>query len=239
MKKKTKDPAFLFYTSDFYLGTEEMTFEHLGMYLKLLMKQHLKGWISEQNFFAFFGCTKDAPNLHQICTKFAPVISKFTKKNTGKAIYYYNVRLDFEIKRRAEYAESRRVNALGNRAENSDQNKQKFFKKDEIKNKHMPNHMENENENRKRGLQRGKNKLAFSLQETKNITARLGDFTNEYIYGFHLQNEGNFENEGDLISKFKKSIKRFPPKEPEIFKGPNGTGQRLKNKIEETLNKNK
>jgi uncharacterized protein YdaU (DUF1376 family) len=207
-----RDPAFLFYSDDFYIGTENLSFEHLGMYIKLLMKQHLNGWFTEANFFAFFGSTKVAPNLHQICTQFAPVIEKFTKKNTGKQIYYYNKRLDFEVKKRMEYAESRRLNAAGKRGKNSKQVNGKFVTNDEIKKKHMHIHMGNGNGNIKRGMQGGKNMLYFSLDEIKNILARKNDFNHSYVYGFHVHHQGFFENEGDLISKFNLSVKLNPPK---------------------------
>lgn len=35
-----KDPAFLFYTKDFQTGTQDMTCEEIGTYLRLLMYQH-------------------------------------------------------------------------------------------------------------------------------------------------------------------------------------------------------
>ena len=44
-----KDPAFLFYSSDFLSGTMLMTDEEIGQYIKLLCLQHQKrrnfaGW---------------------------------------------------------------------------------------------------------------------------------------------------------------------------------------------------
>ncbi|WP_407497463.1 DUF1376 domain-containing protein [Elizabethkingia meningoseptica] len=40
-----KDPAFLFYTKDFISGTQEMSCEEVGAYLRLLMYQHQHGKI--------------------------------------------------------------------------------------------------------------------------------------------------------------------------------------------------
>ena len=43
-----KDPAFLFYTKDFISGTQHMSNEELGAYLRLLMYQHQHGSIPNQ-----------------------------------------------------------------------------------------------------------------------------------------------------------------------------------------------
>lgn len=40
-----KDPAFLFYTKDFQTGTQDMSCEELGAYLRLLMYQHQHAFI--------------------------------------------------------------------------------------------------------------------------------------------------------------------------------------------------
>ncbi len=38
-----KDPAFLFYSSDFYMGTVGMTDAQVGQYIRLMCLQHQKG----------------------------------------------------------------------------------------------------------------------------------------------------------------------------------------------------
>lgn len=43
MNKDQKDPAFLFYTSDFLTGTMFMTDEQVGLYIRLLCAQHQHG----------------------------------------------------------------------------------------------------------------------------------------------------------------------------------------------------
>lgn len=90
-----KDPAFLFYSSDFLSGTMLMSDEQIGQYIKLLCLQHQKGHLKE----------KDMLN---ICKTYdEDIFSKFKKDEEGN---YYNERLDSEVKRRKSYSESRRNN---------------------------------------------------------------------------------------------------------------------------------
>ena len=44
-----KDPAVLFYTSDFLSGTYTMSDEQVGKYIRLLCLQHQKGRLSEKD----------------------------------------------------------------------------------------------------------------------------------------------------------------------------------------------
>ena len=46
-----KDPAFLFYTSDFLTGTMFMTNEQVGIYIRLLCSQHQHGGIIDKISF--------------------------------------------------------------------------------------------------------------------------------------------------------------------------------------------
>jgi uncharacterized protein YdaU (DUF1376 family) len=93
--KKGKDPAFLFYTSDFLTGTMLLTNEQVGMYIRLMCLQHQKGKLTE----------KDMLN---ICKSYdEDVFQKFIKDEHG---LYYNERLSFEIQRRIEYSKSRSEN---------------------------------------------------------------------------------------------------------------------------------
>ena len=45
----SKDPAVLFYTSDFLSGTFTMTNEQVGKYIRLLCLQHQKGRLTEKD----------------------------------------------------------------------------------------------------------------------------------------------------------------------------------------------
>lgn len=90
-----KDPAILFYPSDFLAGTFMMSDEQVGRYIRLLCIQHQKGRLSE----------KDMLN---ICKTYdEDIFEKFTKDENGK---YYNKRLEEEIQKRINYTESRRKN---------------------------------------------------------------------------------------------------------------------------------
>lgn len=90
-----KDPAFLFYSSDFLSGTMLMTDEEIGQYIKLICLQHQKGHLKE----------KDMLNICKTYNE--DIFSKFKKDEEGN---YYNERLESEVNRRKAYSESRRNN---------------------------------------------------------------------------------------------------------------------------------
>ncbi|MGN1271450.1 MAG: hypothetical protein ACI4UX_05780 [Clostridia bacterium] len=118
-----KDPAFLFYSSDFLSGTMLMSDEEVGQYIRLLCLQHQKGHLKE----------KDMLN---ICKSYnEEIFSKFKKDKDNN---YYNERLEYEIDKRKAYSESRRNN----------RKKKETYEKD-MKNicNSYEEHMENENEN--------------------------------------------------------------------------------------------
>lgn len=90
----SKDPAVLFYTSDFITGTLTMTNEHVGMYIRLLCLQHQKGYLVKTD-------------LLYICTTYVKeVFDKFYEKD-GK---FYNIRMKTESEKRKKYSDSRREN---------------------------------------------------------------------------------------------------------------------------------
>ena len=76
-----KDPAFLFYSSDFLSGTMLMTDEEIGQYIKLICLQHQKGHLKE----------KDILNICK--THNEEIFSKFKIDEEGN---YYNERLETE-----------------------------------------------------------------------------------------------------------------------------------------------
>ena len=91
-----KDPAVLFYTSDFLSGTYTMSDEQVGKYIRLLCFQHQKGILTE----------KDMLN---ICKTYdEDIYSKFVKTEEG----YYNEKMHNETVRRKSYTESRKNNRL-------------------------------------------------------------------------------------------------------------------------------
>ena len=116
-----KDPAVLFYTSDFLSGTFTMTHEQVGKYIRLLCIQHQKGYLTEKDFQHICGQYDD-----EIMRKFEPC---------GKG--YINRRMSEESEKRSKYAESRR------------ENRKKKTHEEHMKNicESYDEHMENENEN--------------------------------------------------------------------------------------------
>ena len=90
-----KDPAFLFYSSDFLTGTMFMSDSQLGKYIKILCTQHQKGHLSEKDML-------------KICKRYdKDIFEKFKKDDDGK---YYNIRLEKEITKRKDYSKSRSDN---------------------------------------------------------------------------------------------------------------------------------
>lgn len=91
----SKDPAFLFYSSDFLTGTALMTDEQIGKYIKLLCYQHQMGHLSERDML-------------KICKTYdEDIFSKFEKDQEG---LFFNARLHQEVEKRKAYSESRRQN---------------------------------------------------------------------------------------------------------------------------------
>jgi hypothetical protein len=93
----SKDPAVLFYTSDFLTGTMTMTNEQVGMYIRLLCLQHQKKFLQEKDML-------------MICKTYdEDVYNKFKKCPEG----YYNERMHDEFEKRKKYSESRSKNRIG------------------------------------------------------------------------------------------------------------------------------
>jgi hypothetical protein len=94
----SKDPAFLFYSSDFLTGVSDLTMEERGQFITLLCLQHQKGHL-----------TKKVMQLqcHGIPT--ADVLAKFRIDENG---LYYNERVEQEREKRAAHSLKQRQNAL-------------------------------------------------------------------------------------------------------------------------------
>ena len=92
-----KDPAFLFYSSDFLTGTADMTNEEKGQYITLLCLQHQKGRLSKK------AVAVAVPNAT------ADVMAKFRQDNNG---FFYNERLEKEAQKRAEHSQKQKERAL-------------------------------------------------------------------------------------------------------------------------------
>ena len=119
-----KDPAVLFYTSDFLSGTAMFTDAQAGKYIRLLCIQHQSGGINKDYF------DEQVPQD-------SPVRLKFVLETDG---FYRNDRMKIEAEKRKKFVKSRHDN-LSNP-------KKKQPHMDTHMKPHMDTHMENENENR-------------------------------------------------------------------------------------------
>ena len=100
-----KDPAFLFYSSDFLNGVADLTMEERGQFITLLCLQHQKGTLTDKTIRLSLGSVS------------VDVLSKFTKDKQGN---FYNERLSEEIEKRIQFTESRRNNgSKGGRPKNN------------------------------------------------------------------------------------------------------------------------
>jgi len=92
----SKDPAFLFYSSNFLTGTMFFSDEQVGKYIRLLCAQHQNGRMTEKQVLS-------------ICkTKDTEIISKF-KFQDG---FYFNEKLEEVMEKRLNFTESRRKSGL-------------------------------------------------------------------------------------------------------------------------------
>jgi len=85
--RKGKDPAFLFYSSDFTDGVSDLTMEERGQYITMLARQHQAGCVSER------WLTINIPNVSKY------VLKKFVKSDDN----YENSRLKEEIEIRKRH----------------------------------------------------------------------------------------------------------------------------------------
>lgn len=91
----SKDPAFLFYTSDFLTGTYTMSDEQVGRYIRLLCLQHQKGSLS----------LKD---IDFICKgRDEEILSKFQEDENGN---FFNKVLSEKISLRKKHSDRQKEN---------------------------------------------------------------------------------------------------------------------------------
>lgn len=133
-----KDPAFLFYSSDFLIGTSLLSNEDCGKYIKILCWLHQHGPVKKEVIENLVGSLSD--NL----------MVKFRLLENGDLV---NDRLFDEVEKRKKFTESRRNNGKnGGR-------KPKINLVDNLKDTHKHNLAENENENENKDEILGLNKF--------------------------------------------------------------------------------
>ena len=104
---KNKDPAVLFYTSDFLASTLLWSYEDIGRYIRLLCLQHQQGGLTESDLTAVAGGSER-------------VMAKFTQGEDG---LYFNERMLEESEKRARYLSAQRSNGmLGGRPKKAKEN---------------------------------------------------------------------------------------------------------------------
>ena len=92
-----KDPAYLFYSSDFLTGCASLTMEERGQYITLLCLEHQLGRLSEKTIRLSVGSVS------------VDVLEKFKQDENG---LLYNERLEIEIEKRSNFIDTRRTNGL-------------------------------------------------------------------------------------------------------------------------------
>ena len=143
-----KDPAFLFYSSDFLNGVADLTMEERGQFITLLCLQHQKGTLTDKTIRLCLGSVS------------VDVLSKFIKDKDGN---YFNERLQDEIEKRIQFTESRRNNgSKGGRPKNN------IKPLGLAKHNHMEDVNENENEDINTNVNKGKIELPFQSNHFKD-----------------------------------------------------------------------
>ena len=160
-----KNPAVLFYTSDFITGTLFMTNEEVGAYIRVLCMQHQKGHLAEEEIL-------------QICKKneiFSSIIVHFKQDKKG---LYFNKRMDKEKEKRQKYSESRARNRS-----NPNKDIKNISSTYENISKSYEEHMENENEDENEDENINKNNILDLYMNTinSNMSSIEYEKLNNYI----------------------------------------------------------
>ena len=134
-----KDPAVLFYTSDFLSGTFTMTNEQVGKYIRLLCLQHQKGKLTEKDMLS-------------ICSAYDVEIWDKFKIEDG---IFINERMHNEAVRRQKFSDSRRNNAKSH--------------KNDSTSKAYATHMETETENETITINKTKNRIIILPFESEKF----------------------------------------------------------------------
>lgn len=152
-----KDPAFLFYSSDFLTGVIDMTMEERGQYITLMCLQHQKGHLSEETIRF---CVGNAS---------VKVLSKFRLDDMN---LYYNERLEEETAKRDNFVQSRQKN--GKKGGRPTKNKTDRLIVGKAKNNLPENENENDNEDENRDINDSEIENEEAFEEGKEDV--LSDF---------------------------------------------------------------
>ncbi len=182
-----KDPAFMFYTNDFISGTQFMSNEEVGIYIRLLCAQHQHGRLSEKQ--VLFICK----------TKDNEVLQKFEIDEDG---FYYNLRLENEINKRKSFSESRAKNRLGKIKDTKKQVKKKS--------KTLVKHMEDENRDENIYIINNKSEFEKTFDEFEKFRIKIKKPLTDYAKKLILDKLENLApgNEQEKILILQQSITR-------------------------------
>jgi uncharacterized protein YdaU (DUF1376 family) len=193
-----KDPAFLFYSADFMVGTSVLSHEQVGKYVRLLCMQHQKGHLKQEHMINICGgCDED-------------VFSKFVQDGDG---LFFNARLEEEIKKRKAYSKSRSDNRKSKKQSKIEDSNIISSTYDATQEHHMVNEDENINDNREledRGVGEGEN-----LEWLENVTDNSPMGLEQCFQAFLLSQAGSSGRE--VLYRRK----------PHMFSSPNTVKQEL------------
>lgn len=182
----SKDPAVLFYTSDFLSGTSFFTDEQKGQYITLLCQQHQLGKIPKNHMIII---CKSHDN---------PVIKKFTLKDG----FYYNPRMRLESEKRATYCASRGKNRKGHFKEKSYEN-------------HMENENDNGNGNvdiiKKDGIVKGRKRkfIKPTIEQVKQYCLKIKSKVDPDFFWHNYESTGWIKANGQPVLNWKSTIRTW------------------------------
>lgn len=206
-----KDPAFLFYPSDFLTGTMFMTNEQIGIYIRLLCSQHQHGGIIDKDSFnALVGSNILIKN-------------KFIETDTG----FYNERLTIEMEKRNKKSNNMSETAKDVWRKRKEQNQ---YKSKEILNNIYTNVLKNDTN----VIQTVNRNIDIIIDNNINIiNTWFSDFENGNelieicrinkfdviqvkikLNEFKTVAELSYPNYGKFVSHFKNWIRKNPPINP-------------------------
>lgn len=207
-----KDPAFLFYSSDFLTGTMFLSNEEVGIYIRLLCVQHQKGYVT----------LSEVKSIAKSCDVGA-IITKFQSKQVeGIGMVWFNERLQDEVTKRNKYSESRRNNRLSKSISAN------------ISNTYVQ-HMENENENENRNVIGNEVAIVVSNKARPKNVEEVIEYFATIVHQDSANDEGNkfydhFSSNGWKVSgkapmkDWKASVRNWVRNSKTIIKLPNENG---------------
>lgn len=192
-----KDPAFLFYPSDWDGGTKLFDRHTKGAYMDLLIAQFNCGHMTSHDVAHVLG-QRDFDNLWENKLK-----NKFIKDNEGK---FFNQRLEDEQVKRKKWCESRNNNRGGKNQHIGHMTS------------HMSGHMENRNRNENRNKKdRGKGErkqfIKPTLEQVKAYCKETNSSIDPELFWHNYESSAWFKANGQKVINWKSTIKTWEKRE--------------------------